>query len=124
MSIINVIMAKSVIGQPEPHYGMGATLLEYTDRNPATIVDVEIFKNVTYITVQEDEAKRIDTNGISESQQYEYMSNPNGIKSTFRKESSGVWQQVRLNEKTQRWNKVSGSKLLIGRREKYYDPSF
>ena len=74
----------------------------------------------------DDDYKRIDKNGMSESQEYEYKIRPNGGKSFFRKnEKSGFWERVTKNETTGRWNKSnSGCGIRIGEREKYHDFSF
>jgi hypothetical protein len=39
--------------------------------------------------VQEDDARRIDRNGLSEQQVYEYTPNPNGHRRIFRKMKNG-----------------------------------
>jgi hypothetical protein len=111
-----------------PIVGMGATILAWTDRYPATIV--EVFSaapgNALYITVQEDDAKRIDNNGMSEIQSYEYSANPKARKLTFVQMVGGGWQERTFNATTKRWNKCEGggNGLRIGERDKYYDFSF
>ncbi len=103
-SLINHI--ESRFAQPTPEVGMGATILGWTDRYPATIVKV----TPCQVHVQEDFAVRTDSNGMSESQEYEYSPNPKAHVEIFRKTKRG-WR--------------SGSRCLsIGRREKYYDFSF
>jgi hypothetical protein len=72
--------------------------------------------------VQEDDAKRIDNNGISESQQYEYTPNPDSPIQYFRNKNDS-WESVYFDMDTNRFKKGSGS-ILIGHREKYYDFSF
>jgi hypothetical protein len=42
----------------------------------------------------------------------------------FKREKNGKWCQVFLNRTTGRWIKSKGMGLIIGRREKYRDPSF
>lgn len=126
-SLINHLHARGTRGQPTPVVGMGATLLLWTDRNPATIVAVTDRKDGGWdIVVQEDNYKRTDKNGFSESQTYEYTPNPEGYRSHFRFEPAvGRWQQMRLNPETGRLNKVKGGVgLRIGEREKYWDPCF
>lgn len=103
---------------------MGATLLCWTDRRPATIIEVFAVGGATLIIVQEDVATRIDKNGLSECQEYEYSRDPRMTKYTFRREQTGSWQLVAFNEKSKRWNKVEGSGLRIGERDKYHDFSF
>jgi hypothetical protein len=124
-SAINMIQSRAVIGQPEPKVGMGATLLYWSDRKGATII--EVFypgQHTTMIVVQEDEAIRTDDNGMSESQSYVFKPNPKGQKHYFRKMRDGVWFEVALNEETGRWKKTKGTGLRIGERKAYHDFSF
>jgi hypothetical protein len=103
-SVMNHLMTGG--SQPEPAVGMGATICCWTDRHAATIVKVTRCQ----IHVQEDIATRIDNNGMSECQQYEYRPDPNGAVIVFRKTKRG-------------WKSKSGG-LLIGTRRHYYDFSF
>ena len=75
-SLVNYMDGRSKY--PDPVVGMGATRLMYTDRKPLTIVEVLRTKSGTLVgvKVQEDNARRIDSNGMSESQEYEYSPNP------------------------------------------------
>lgn len=124
-SVINNIMSREVIGQPEPFVGMGATLLGWTDRYPATIV--QVCKNkagaIVEIQVQEDNAVRIDSNGMSESQEYEFTPNPNGACSRYKMDRKGMWREIRMGDKG-RMVFTGGRGLKIGVRGKYYDFSF
>jgi hypothetical protein len=114
-----------VKGQPDPVVGMGATLLSWTDRHAATIVEVGKDKQGRWIvTVQDDNAKRTDNNGFSEVQVYEYTRNPNGSKSMFRYEDGKGWRSVCRNAKGRVVLTESGNGLRIGDREKYHDYSF
>lgn len=122
-SLINNIMSRSVIGEPAPEIGMGATMLSWTDRNPATIVQVFSIGKTQYIGVNEDDATRTDSNGISESQSYEFKFNPSVFVRYYRKTSAGTWEGCRVNPETGRFIKANGS-LSIGKRDKYWDPSF
>lgn len=103
-SVVNHFMATAK--QIEPAIGMGATICYWTDRRAATIVKVTRCQ----IHVQEDIARRVDTNGMSECQEYEYEPDPNGAVTIFRKTKRG-------------W-KGNGAGLLIGSRQHYYDYSF
>lgn len=123
-SLVNNIFARAVIGEPDPVIGMGVTFLKWTDRAPGTIYDVFKVGKSIYIAVAEDDAKRIDSNGMSESQEYEYTQRPDGYKSVFRKNlKSGMWERVMKSE-SGRWIKAGAEGLRIGQREKYYDFSF
>ena len=122
-SLTNHILSRATIGQPEPVEGMGATILAWTDRYPGTIINVtKISQTVVY--VREDKATRTDNNGMSESQTYSYEANPNGRLWTFRQTKSGGWEELTVNPKTGRFNKVDGCGLRIGERAKYNDFSF
>lgn len=96
--------------QVKPIVGMGATMCLYTDRVPYTVIKVVSDRK---IIVQADNAKRLDNNGMSESQDYEYTSNPEGeVKVlTFRKDK--CW---RVMGDTQYFH--------IGSRIKYHDYGF
>lgn len=90
-----------------PEVGMGATVLCWTDRHAGTIIKV----TPAQIHVQHDIATRVDKNGMSESQQYEYAPDPNGRVDVFRMTKRG-------------WRNTSGNGLAIGIRQQYYDFSF
>jgi hypothetical protein len=108
--ISNVMLAST---QPEPEIHMAATICDYSDRRPATIVAIERFKSgarkgqVSAVTVSEDIAVRTDKNGMSDAQTYDYTFNPNGARYTFKVGKNG---------------KFNG--LAIGFRSKHYDYSF
>lgn len=120
-SVTNHIMSRMTKGEPKPFAGMPCTILCWTDRHGATIVDV--LPNGV-IAVQTDKATRVDTNGMSESQKYTYERRPNGGKTYFRKAKTGAWQEVMRNVATKRWNKVEGHGLRLGERDEYHDFSF
>lgn len=123
-SLVNHLYSRAVIGQPEPELGMGATLLAWTDRHPATVTDTFLVGKTRYVTVQDDDAKRLDRNGMSEAQEYEYTPNPKGRLTTFRRNKDGMWEEVEWNAGTNRWRKRGGYGLRLGERRKYYDFSF
>ena len=125
-SLSNHLVSRAVIGEPEVKVGMGVTFLSWTDRNPGTIFRVMKVGKATIIECRDDDYKRIDKNGMSESQEYEYKIRPDGGKSFFRKnEKSGFWERVTKNESTGRWHKSNGGcGIRIGEREKYHDFSF
>lgn len=98
----------SSANQIEPAIGMGATILCWTDRRAATIVKVE----ADCIHVQEDKAKRVDKNGMSESQQWQHEPDAEAPIRVFFKTKKG-WREPK-----------NGKGLLIGKRDHYYDFSF
>ena len=89
-SLVNHLYSRMTIGAPEPTVGMGVTMLSWTDRDAGTIVEVNMKKR--YIAVTEDSKKRIDNNGISESQEYEYNSVMDGHRYYYRKDKKGQWR--------------------------------
>ncbi|MBF84524.1 MAG: hypothetical protein CL489_08625 [Acidobacteria bacterium] len=119
-SLVNHLYSR--IEKIKPEIGMGATILGWTDRSPATVIETFTKGKYDYIVVQEDSAKRVDNNGMSENQEYEYTRNPEGCTYTFRVIKDG-FQEVYKAE-SGRYNKLDGKGLLLGTREKYYDFSF
>ena len=99
---------------PEPEVGMGVTELYFSDREPYEIIEV---KDDRHITVRALNYKRIDDNGMSESQEYEYFSNPDGYVAHLFKTKNGKWVE-RIGKK------YSCNGWFIGKAEKYYDYSF
>jgi hypothetical protein len=109
----------------EVNVGDGATICMYSDRHAATII--EIGENGRYITVQQDDAKRIlkpGENAMSDCQDYEYTRNPAAPTYTFyrtRKDKNKYTDNGRANRDG---SNGYGSVLWIGVRDEYYDYSF
>ena len=118
-SLSSHVMSLQTEGQPEPTVGMGATLLGWTDRYAATVTMIE----AGIVTVQEDYAKRVDANGMSDVQTYEYTPDARGLVHhyCFR---NNFWEAVQLNERTKRWVRKDGYGLRLGERCHYYDYSY
>jgi hypothetical protein len=103
------------VAKPKPpEVGMGATILMYSDRHAATIIEIVSPKE---IIIQQDISTRMDKNGQSESQEYSYLPDPNAKKETFTLRKTGQW--IRCGDSLR-----SGTVLQIGERDEYYDPSF
>lgn len=98
-----------------PTVGQGATILHWTDRSPATVVAVS--KDGKTVTVQDDNYKRTDSNGMSECQDYEFSPNPVGGLTTFTLRRNGRWvvKGSGMND---------GNRLSLGERDCYHDFSF
>lgn len=143
LSPMNNIRARSVLGEPAPEVGMGATLLVGSDRYGATIHRVFTYqKDKLVLEITLDDTKLISGSAQSESQEYEYTPRPNGEKMYFMKDDRGFWQQMHYkvfeygydeekDERTivrqsSRLSKVEGGSrgLQIGKRQEYRDPSF
>lgn len=119
-SLVNHVVSRATAITPE--IGGGATLLQWSDRKPATVIDLFTKGKFDYIVVQEDNAKRTDDRGMSEMQDYEYTPNPNGAKRTFRITESG-YHHVHKSD-SGRYVKSSDLGLSVGQRESYHDFSF
>lgn len=118
MSSTNGILAAGVIGAPTPVVGMGATILMWSDRHAATIRLIDHFKTgaragqVKAVWVTEDQAIRIDNNGMSENQTYEYLPQADGPYKKFTLRKNG------------RFVDSGGTTLAVGYRNEYHDYSF
>ena len=124
-SLVNHLYARSVIGQPEPEVGMGATMLMWSDRKPATVVDVRTGRQgrVT-VVVQQDEA--IITGGSVQdgTAAHRYERDPNGWRLVFERQANGRWRQLVLNERGKPIFSEDGLGLRLGERDRYIDPTF
>jgi hypothetical protein len=108
-SLVNHLYSMAI--GPEPEIGMGATICSWTDRHAFTVIDIS--PSGKTITLQQDDAKRIDKNGMSDTQEYEYTRDLNGPIEKARRNRQGGWQTI-------------GGKntVLIGKRAEHYDYSF
>lgn len=115
---------------PLPNIGDGATITSYSDRHPGTVISIEKKGQFTIIKVQQDDAKRIDKNGYSESQEYVYTRNTEALISTFKAKYDKDGKQltrlrpVWVNPETNRYVYKDGGGVYFGHREKYHDFSF
>lgn len=98
-----------------PKVGDGATYGCWTDRHAGTVIDVS--KNGKTVCVREDRAARVDKNGMSEMQEYEYSPNPEGQVIIFTLRKNG-----RYNEKGCPMG--HGNRVGFGHRSAYHDYSF
>lgn len=118
-SLVNYIASRTA--NPEPEVGMGATICMWTDRHAVTIIAI---KNGV-LTTQADKCTRIDNNGVSESQSYEYERDTNGSIKHWKLDKKGKWREVYRNPDTKRLRQTgSRNHLAIGYRNEYYDFSF
>ncbi len=114
-SLINHLMSGSAM--PEPEVGMGVTILCWTDRKPATIVEVIKTKagKVKAIAIQADNYESISGSVFEETVEYKYAPNPDAVKEIYTLRGNGAWAKP---------GSPARNHLLIGQREKYYDPHF
>ena len=110
-SVNNLLKARAA--NQEPTVGMGATELCYTDRHAYTVTAV---MSPTRIQVQKDKATRIDTNGMSEVQEYKFEPSTHREPITLSKRKDGSWREVGQNPRSAR-------QFHIGNREEYHDYS-
>ena len=122
-SLFNHLMANDSVKEIVPGE-TGATLLSWSDRRAATVVEVFTKGSYDYLVVQQDTATRVDKNGMSDAQTYEYTRNPEGSTYTFRIGKKGVFEQVYVNSETGRYVKARVGGLAVGYRNEYYDFSF
>lgn len=109
-SLINMISGSDPNLVPE--VGMGATVLMWTDRRAATVIEVS--KSGKLITVQYDSAKQQGSFG---SQDWKLEADPNGPTRVFTKRKNGQWIQAGSPMN-------GGTRLGLGYRDHYYDYSF
>lgn len=112
-SLQNRLMERSKM--PEPQVGMGVTEFFYSDRHPYEIIEVI---DSRHIVVRALDYKRVDDNGMSDCQDYEYYSNPaNHTKKLFLTKQ-GQWRE-RYGDR-----RLGCNTFGIGFACKYYDYSF
>lgn len=97
----------------QPQVGDGATQQVGSDRYPYTVIKI---LSPRRLVVQQDNARRTDSNGMSESQTYEYSPNPNASEVIITLRKNGRWH--RLGES------IKSGSFYVGRRSMYQDPSF
>lgn len=104
-----------------PEVGMGATILMYSDRHAATVIEIldvrMISKQPTKIIVQQDRAIRTDSNGQSEAQEYRFEPDANGRKYTFTLRKNGTYVEAGASMR-------NGTIVRLGERDSYHDYSF
>lgn len=136
--------------QPIPEIGMGATLVMWSDRHPYTVVglsDKTVFYEANvrmedgsskrigreypkHIFVKEDGFKVIKGSMQDGSAKYEYFDKEDAYEEKFIfHKASGLYRRESRTWKegeyvpTNRTNKEATA-IILGRKEKYYDPSF
>lgn len=116
-SLVNHLYSRSAPRTPRtPVVGEGATILGWTDRHAGTVIEVRADGS---FTVQEDTVQRVDSNGMSEMQTYEYTPNPAGLTHDFAPVKRGK-AKGQLRERGSK----DGNGVVLGRRDHYHDFSF
>lgn len=128
-SVINHLYARGTIGQPTPVAGMGATILQWTDRSAATIFRVFEHKKMTVVETRDDDSKVVKGSCHDGSAEYEHKVNVRGYRRYFALKD-GAWREAGVTSepshplKLKLATKGSGHGLRIGDRSAYHDPSF
>lgn len=128
-SVINHLLARGTIGQPEVKVGMGATILCWTDRHAATIFRVFEWRDLVAVETRDDDAKVVKGSGHDGSAEYEYKTCVRGYRRYFVLKD-GIWRECGVISepdqpmKLKLGTKGSGHGLRIGSRDAYHDPSF
>lgn len=105
-----------------PEVGMGATVTHWSDRDPVTVVAVREFKSGARkgqpreIDVQHDTWKVVSGSAGDGSAKYEYGRDTEGAVATYTVNLKGRWVLKGQGGK--------GSGLILGSRDKYFDPHF
>lgn len=107
-------------GKTQLVIGLGATMSCGSDSYPYTVIEFNAsgkasdeFLIATSITITRDDYKRTDKNGLSESQTYEFVTNPNAEP-----------EKLRWSNKFKCYRTKGGTRVYVGARRAYQDPSF
>lgn len=121
-SLVNHLMSGST--SPAPVLGMGATVLQWTDRQAATVVSIAV--DGRSILTRDDIAIRTDANGMSDAQSYTYERDENGCERRWKLAKDGTWRAAQLNAagRVVFVDRGRGERLLLGHRRHYHDFSF
>lgn len=109
-----------IIVDDELNIGDGVTLNYYSDEKPATVVEID--PKGKWIKVQMDIAKRIDKNGMSDCQEYEYFRDENGYIRTFYK--TRMKDHTVFTDTGRSTYNSYGIYLSLKVRRKYFDYTF
>ena len=96
---------------PEPVVGMGVTICHYSDRAVGTITRVS--KTGKSFWFKHDIKKRVDNNGMSDSQTYEYTENPEANEIPVRMNRRGIYMTLK-----------SRYPVVLGVKNAFHDFSF
>lgn len=125
-SLVNHVMTHGATHAHDIEVNTGATICLYTDRHAGTIIKTFNHGKSSFIVWQRDTAVRVDNNGLSDAQKFEYKSDPNGSTRTFRyDEKKEMWREVIRDEHSGRWRLTGSSTgIILNSRDEYFDFSF
>jgi hypothetical protein len=115
-SFFNYLMGNSM---SIPEVGKGATVLHWTDRS-AYFVN-EVSEDGKTVVIERAKAVRTDNNGMSETQSYEYVRDPQTEPETI-KFTYGKWRRVYTNWEGKK--ETSPINIIFGTMREYFDYSF
>lgn len=109
--IDNVYYVHSGSNSLEPVVGMGVTVCYYSERYAGTIT--RISKSGKSFWFKYDIVKRVDNNGMSDSQTYEYTENPEANEIPVRMNRKGIYKTLK-----------SHNPIVLGVRNAFHKFSF
>lgn len=115
-SFFNYLMGNSM---SIPEVGKGATILHWSDRS-AYFVN-EVSEDGKTVVIERAKAIRTDNNGMSETQSYEYVRDPQTEPETI-KFTYGKWRRVYTNWEGKK--ETSPINIIFGTMREYFDYSF
>jgi hypothetical protein len=122
-SFINHMAANSKHVFNMPQVGDGVTFYSWTDRHAGTVVSI-VDENKLIIEIKHDTVKRVDSNGMSDCQLYEYERNDKAPSQFYKWDAKkSQWIGVEQSDKG-RWILKSNMTISIGKRSAYHDFSF
>jgi len=107
----------------KPEVGMGVTECLWSDRDPWEVIEVVSDKK---IRIRALGWNRVDDNGMSDCQKYEFFSKPDGEVKTLVLRN-GRWRDLKKEwhgEEMVETRRLGASGWRIGRADRYYDFSF
>ena len=110
-SLVNFLLGNN---DTEPKVGEGATIMLWTDRYAYEVVEYDPIEKK--VVLQRYAPKRVDKNGMSDAQKYEYDELVDSFVTLRYK--WGAWRQQAPDGK---WPKVN---VVFGVKREYYDYSF
>ncbi len=128
-SLINSLYNRMTKGAPAPEVGMGCTMTGWTDRYPGTVASISYRSGGkrwnTIVTVRCDSYKVVKGSCHDGSAEYEYTPDPSGAEYKFGWNIKTTrWEEVFRNPESGRMVARKGKGLILGFRERYYDPHF
>lgn len=97
-----------------PVVGMGVTHILHSDRNAWTVIKVISPKR---IVIQRDRSFRVDKNGMSDNQSWEFEPDEQGMTRVITLRSDGRWREAGSTKGSTK----GSTTYLVGSRDEFYD---